>query len=257
MSFKNQQIPLRTVLKTYHGVDLPTIALTSSQQIALGQQLIGLAAEQTTPVLIVTGFASGPPWGAVDRLPAGVDPQWMHLHHPEWAQDSWLLLLTGPAASLLLLGADRPGEEVADVLLSFDPELVGVALSWLAQHDADHAVRLRAAQQGAATSRLDPQLVGQVTAAIARLSSAPPAPAWDGEAEQRWRDALLSGLVHDMRTPLNAVSAALELCYNTSPFRPSTSTGLAGRVSVTVVPAPTALSAWIVPAWASATSLQK
>lgn len=213
MSFDTRPAPpLSAALLRHYAADLVSLQVMPQQMIELGQRLIELVDARPDPIVVVSGFQSRPLWAASERLEAGFGHRAVNLCDPRRAEDEWLLLLAGPGCSLLLVGAYREGGGPIDVRLSFAPALAGAALGMLAQTYADHAGPLLAAQRAAAAGRMDPQLLGQITAAAFRLGAAPPPSPADGDdSAQRWRDNLLSSLVHDMRTPLNAVSSALEL----------------------------------------------
>lgn len=137
----------------------------------------------------------------------------------------WFLALLCPQFAVLLCGQDRQldAEDEAtrqfDTLWSFKPAVLERVLDQLEQvvaaYRSERLDALQAARQRFPLVAPDPDLVTSFTAELIRyeeeLQRRLAATAQQLHHQQRWREDLLATLVHDLRSPLQAVALSLDM----------------------------------------------
>ncbi len=242
-------LSLFALLRDEFGDTLTPLRCTKATLVHLSHTLEDLVLRDRLPALLFTGFQESSHWRreteryralaeiaqqvcifAGAPLPPESSARQLHvtLEGGDPLRQEWFLALLCPQFCVLLCGQDRqvPTSEEAtrqfDTLWSFSPTIVSRVLDLLEQvvasYRPDRLPVLQAARQRTPLVTPDPDIVTRFTAEMIRyeeqLNQRLHASSRSLEAQMRWRHDMQALVAHDMRTPLQSISTAVELLRN-------------------------------------------
>lgn len=239
-------LSLFNLLRQQFGNDLQPLRCTKATLVHVSHTLEDLVLTRQIPAVLFTGFQESSHWReeteryralaeiaqqvcifAGGQLPPESSARELHitLGGDDPLRQEWFLALLSPQFAVLLCGQDRqtnPTEEAIrqfDTLWSFRPDVINQVLDLLetvvADYRPDRLEQIRAARRAYPPSAPDPDLVTALTSEMIRfeeeLHQRLSAATARLNQQLKWRENLLATLVHDMRTPLQALAGGLQL----------------------------------------------
>lgn len=239
-------LSLFNLLRTSLGDALPVLRCSKATLVHLSHTLEDMVLSQGIPALLFTGFQESSHWReeteryralaevaqqvcifAGGVLPPESSASELHvtLRGDDPLRQEWFVALLCPQFAALLCGQDRQvatDEEATrqfDTVWSFDPAVMGQVLNLLEQvvgsYRPERLAKLQEARRAFPPPVPDPAIVTRFTAEMIRfeekLHQALAAASRALNAELEWREDLTATLVHDLRSPLQALSTAIEM----------------------------------------------
>jgi rsbT co-antagonist protein RsbR len=246
MSHAELHVSLFERLRSMFGPSLAPLRCTKATLVHLSHAIEDLVLRDKMPAVLFTGFQESSHWRketeryralasvaqqvcifAGGQLPPESQASEIHvtLRGDDPLRQEWFLALLSSKFAVVLCGQDRQVDAQSeatrqfDTLWSFRPDVVNQVLDMLegviAEYRPERLAEIQSARQLYPPGAPDPAIVTQLTGSLIQfeenLHQRLMVTSERLRQQLRWREDLLGTLVHDMRTPLTAISGNLDL----------------------------------------------
>jgi rsbT co-antagonist protein RsbR len=246
MSQAELPVSLFARLRSSFGESLAPLRCTKATLVHISHAIEDLVLRDRLPAVLFTGFQESSHWRketeryralasvaqqvcifAGGQLPPESQASEIHvtLRGEDPLRQEWFLVLLSAQFAVVLCGQDRQVDARSeatrqfDTLWSFRPDVVNQVLDMLeaviADYRPDRLAEIQGARRQFPPGAPDPGIVTQLTGSLIQFEEnlhQRLALMSDRLKQQlRWREDLLGTLMHDLRTPLTAISGNLDL----------------------------------------------
>jgi signal transduction histidine kinase len=246
MSQAELSVSLFARLRSTFGESLAPLRCTKATLVHISHAIEDLVLRDKLPAVLFTGFQESSHWRketeryralasvaqqvcifAGGKLPPESQASELHitLRGEDPLRQEWFLALLSSQFAVVLCGQDRQVDSQSeatrqfDTLWSFRPDVINQVLDMLegviADYRPERLAEVKRARQLYPPGAPDPDIVTKLTSSLIQfeenLHQRLTLTSERLRQQLRWREDLLGTLVHDMRTPLTAISGNLDL----------------------------------------------